>query len=775
MSCCGHPTTEPEHAGDPALDKSGLEQWSRDVGNGISHIELLAPGIHCAGCISRIEKKLKAEPGVTLARVNLSTRRISLEWQSENADPATLVNLVEDLGYNVRPFNAEEAGLAHDDAVGRELLRALAVAGFSTANIMLLSVSVWSGAEGETRDLFHWLSALIAIPAVGYAGQPFFRSAWAALSRRSLNMDVPISLAVLLATGMSVYETSIHGKEAFFDASVTLLFFLLIGRYLDHMMRARARSAVTQLLSLNATGATIVKSDGTRVFLQITEIKPGMVVEVAAGEKFPADGVILEGKSDVDRAMVTGESMPEFLEPGAGVQAGSVNLTGPVSVTVSAAGEDTFLAEIVRLMEAAEQGKAGYMRIADRAARIYAPAVHIISALTFLGWMWWSGGDWRVSIFAAVAVLIITCPCALGLAVPAVQIVASGMLFKRGVFLKDGTALERLADIDTVLFDKTGTLTLGSPTMTGPAVADPDMLAIAGGLARHSKHPLSRAVVRSVLERGIEPALVTEISEHPGRGLEGTFNDRLVRLGNRVWCDVEDHVNAPESVDGQLELCLRIDAAAPVFFTFEGALREDAEPVARQFIKCGFGLGIISGDREPAVRHVAGKTGIVQYCAGWTPQEKASYISSLQNAGKKVLMVGDGINDAPALAAAHASIAPSSASDVGRMAADLVFIGSALQPVYTSWKIAKLANRHIFQNFALAVAYNLVAVPIAVLGFASPLVAAIAMSASSLLVTGNALRLRLRRGLDPEVAADSETTISGRHSANDPPNERHVA
>lgn len=773
MSCCPHPEIEPDGARARVPEKNSFEPWTRDLGDGTRHMDLLAPGIHCAGCISRIEKKLGAEPGVTHARVNLSTRRISLEWKDEKADPAKLVEVVENLGYEVRPFNSEEAVLSHDEETGRELLRALAVAGFAAANIMLLSVSVWSGADGATRDLFHWLSALIAIPAVGYAGQPFFRSAWAALSRRSLNMDVPISLAVLLATGLSIYETAHHGQEAFFDASVTLLFLLLIGRYLDHMMRARARSAVTQLLSLNATGATVMKSDGTREFLPLTEIKPGMVVAVAAGEKFPADGVILEGTSDIDRAMVTGESTPEMVTTGAIVQAGTVNLTGPVSLTVTAAGEDTFLAEIVRLMEAAEQGKAGYMRIADRAAQIYAPAVHILSALTFVGWMWWSGGDWRVSTFAAVAVLIITCPCALGLAVPAVQIVASGMLFRRGVYLKDGTALERLAEIDTVLFDKTGTLTLGTPSLTGPAVADPDILAIAGGLARQSTHPLSKALARSVAERGIEPVAVTGVTEHPGRGLEGTFDGRRIRIGNRIWCEVEGHANAP--ADAQLELCLRVDAGVPVFFTFEDTLRDDAKAVVQDFAKAGCTTVIVSGDREAAVRHVAEQTGIKQFHAGWTPQEKAGYISSLQNKGKKVLMVGDGINDAPALAAAHASIAPSSASDVGRMAADLVFLGHALNPVYTSWQIAKRANRHVIQNFALAAIYNFIAVPIAVLGFASPLMAAIAMSSSSLLVTGNALRLRLGAGLGPRITSNERPGSSTGSPGSQPPHERHAA
>ncbi|MGI9481634.1 MAG: heavy metal translocating P-type ATPase [Hyphomicrobiales bacterium] len=775
MACCDTATQDSRPEPVSADITSGFEPWVREGQNGARRIDLLAPGIHCAGCISRIEKALKATPGVTHARVNLSTRRIAIEWEDGKADAEELAGAVSALGYDVRPFNPEEAGVAAENETGRALLRALAVAGFAAANIMLLSVSVWSGADGPTRDLFHWLSALIAIPAIGYAGQPFFRSAWRALSNRTLNMDVPISLAVLLAAGLSLYEVSRHGEEAFFDASVTLLFFLLIGRYLDHMMRSNARSAVTQLLSLNATGANVVGSHGENAFMPIDKVKPGMVVAVAVGEKIPVDGEVIIGVSDVDRSMVTGESVPDPAEPGTAVQAGTVNLSGPLEIRVTAVGEDTFLAEIVRLMEAAEEGKAGYMRLADRAAQVYAPVVHILAVLTFLGWMWWTGGDWRMSIFTAVAVLIITCPCALGLAVPAVQIVASGMLFKRGIYLKDGTALERLAEIDTVLFDKTGTLTVGAPKLSGQVNADPQTLAIAGGLAKNSSHPLSRALMGAIRELGIKPANVTGVTEHPGHGLEGKFSGQTVRLGKRDWCSADKDADVRAESDGLLEICLSVAGKKAVFFRFEDEIRADASSVVREFERLGCETGIVSGDRQSAVAKVAGQTGVQHFHAGWTPQEKASYIADLERSGRKALMVGDGINDAPALAAAHASMAPSSASDVGRMAADLVFVGVRLGPVFTSWQIAKGARRHITQNFAIAAVYNMIAVPVAVLGFASPLVAAVAMSVSSLIVTGNALRLRLMGGLEFEQNQLAPTSSDADASAVDRSGERQAA
>ena len=752
MACC--PTnqgasSEPGH--------QSIDRWVRDFGDGIKHLDLLVPGIHCAGCISRIEKNLKAVEGVTNARVNLSTKRVALAWRNGVVTGDQLAERVEELGYDVRPFNPEEVGTAADDQKGRELLRSLAVAGFAAANIMLLSVSVWSGADGVTRDLFHWISALIAIPAVAYAGRPFFRSAWKALSNRTLNMDVPISLAVLLAVGMSLYETSHSGSEAFFDASVTLLFFLLIGRYLDHMMRARARSAVTQLLSLNSAGATVISKTGARTYLALDQIKPGMNVAVAAGESFPVDGVVISGVSDIDRAMVTGESTPETVREGASVQSGTINLTGPVVIEVTAVGEDTFLAQVVRLMEAAEEGKARYVRLADKAAQIYAPVVHLLSALTFIGWMWWSGGDWRVSLFAAIAVLIITCPCALGLAVPAVQIVASGMLFKRGVYVKDGSALERLAEIDCVFFDKTGTLTMGKPRMLNAAAHAPENLTLAAGLGVESTHPLSKALVRAAHERGVQQVKLDDIHEVPGNGLEGIHNGKKVRIGSRSWCGFEE----PQGMDDALGFCLAVDGAPLTHFEFEDGLRPGAGDVVGAFEQQNCPTTILSGDRENVVVKLAEKLGIAHIFAQLTPQEKTAKISETQTSGKKVLMVGDGINDAPALATAHASIAPSSASDVGRVAADLVFLGDALNPVYYSWRVAQKTRLHILQNFSLALVYNLIAIPIAVFGYASPLVAAIAMSASSILVTGNALRLRIARGLDVPVKPATKHASTG--------------
>ncbi len=751
------PPNGPDGTGtQPGTDYAAYASTER-AGHG--HLDLMAPDIHCAGCIKRIETALNAHPAVTAARVNMSTKRVAVDWCGDLALADEIAGTVAALGFDIRPFDGDRASGAQDAARSRELLLALAVAGFAAGNVMLLSVSIWSGAPDATRAMFHWLSALIALPAVGYAGRPFFRSAWAALKVRSLNMDVPISLAVLLACAMSLYETVNLGEEAYFDAAVMLLFFLLVGRYLDHLMRTRAHSALHALLSLTAKSATVVSDDAVRTRTPIDDIEAGMVVAVAPDECLPVDGIVCGGTSDVDLSMMTGESVPRTVERGDMVHEGTMNLTGELLVQVSASGATTLLADIISMMEAAEKSKARYVRLADMAARVYAPLVHGIAALTFLGWLWASGGDWHFAAFTAVAVLIITCPCALGLAVPVVQIVASGVLFRGGVLLKDGAALERLAEIDTVVLDKTGTLTLGRPRLVSPAVIDVDQLALAAGLSRHSNHPLSRAITALAAQRNITPHNVVAVTEQPGLGLSGTYDGMQVFLGRRDWCAPA----AVEDDDGrQLELCLQTGHGAPQMFRFEDELRTDAPFVVSELKRRGFPVEMLSGDRPKAVARLARKLGIAEYRAQWTPEAKAHYVASLNSSGKHVLMVGDGLNDAPALAAGHASIAPSSATDAGRTAADFVFLGDRLQPVLFAHRIACRARRLVMQNFALAAGYNLIAVPLAILGYASPLVAAIAMSVSSLIVTGNALRLRLNT---PRQHPDAVATAPGGKAA----------
>jgi Cu2+-exporting ATPase len=610
-------------------------------------------------------------------------------------------------------------------------LRALAVAGFAASNIMLLSVSVWSGAEAATRDLFHWISALIALPALAFSGQVFFRSAWRALRHGQTNMDVPISIGVLLAFGMSLYETIQHGPHAYFDAAVSLLFFLLIGRTLDHLMRERARQAVSGLARLAARGAQVLSDDGTTIYLPVDEIEPGMTILLAAGERVPVDSRVVKGRSELDRSLVSGESAPQQAGEGTQLQAGILNLTAPLTIVAMAAAKDSFLAEMIAMMEAAESGRSSYRRIADRAARLYAPVVHATAFLSFLGWMV-ATGDAHRAIIIAIAVLIITCPCALGLAVPMVHVVAARRLFELGIMIRDGGALERLANIDTVVFDKTGTLTAGRPRLRIDREADKGKLAFAAVMATHSRHPYSVAL--AAFADGRAPIAFDEISEHPGAGLEARLGPTAYRLGRLDWACAGD--GAPQDA----AVVLSKDGACVAAFHLTDQLRTGAREAVAALKHLALRLEILSGDNATRVGDVAVQLGL-PCTAGARPADKVSHIARLKSAGHSVLMVGDGINDAPALSAADVSMAPSTAADIGRNAADLVFLRDSLSAIPEAVGIARKAARLVRQNFALAIAYNLVAIPVAVLGQVTPLLAAIAMSASSVIVVANALRL----------------------------------
>jgi len=728
-------------AGAPLSPVADPGPYVRRRDDGSDCLHLAVENLHCGGCVQRIERALAALPGVLSGRVNMTMRRLYVQWSPDEIEAGRILQAVEELGYRVVPYDPQAL---HDEAEAedRSLLRAMAVAGFAAANVMLLSVAVWAGhASGDmgpaTRDLLHWVSALIALPAVAYAGRPFYRSAMAALRQGSLNMDVPISLAVVLAAAMSLYETATGGIHAYFDASVALLFFLLIGRFLDRRARSRARSAAEQLLLLGAEAATVINDDGGRRAVPVGEVRPGMRVFVAPGDRVPVDGVVANGDSELDTSLVTGETLPRAVAPGAVVHAGTMNLSAPLTLTVSAAGDDTLLAGIVRLMDAALQGRARYLRLADRMARIYAPTVHIAALVTFLGWWLVAGSSWQVALLAAVAVLIVTCPCALGLAVPAVQVVASGRLFARGVLVTVGDGLERLAQADVLVFDKTGMLTMGRPQLRGRDRFDPADLRLAASLAAGSRHPLCQALVRAA--GPVAP--LDGVREEPGRGLSADTASGELRLGSRRWCAVGDVA----TVDADLELWLRRPGAAPVRFRFADQLRDGAAATVQAWRRQGLAIELISGDRPEAVRQVADAAGIERWQAEVAPDAKVAHLQALAGQGHRPAMAGDGLNDAAALAAAHVSLSPSTAADVTRTAADFVIQGDSLAPLTETVTVSRAARRLILQNFALAIAYNCVAVPLAMAGLVTPLIAAIAMSSSSLVVTLNALRLRQPR------------------------------
>lgn len=700
-------------------------------------LELGVEGIHCASCIRLIENALSENADVTEARVNMSTERVRFVWQSTRERGDAIAHQVEKLGYRLYPLDKSREKPQATEAE-KELIRSIAVAGFAAGNLMLISVGLWTTTIETmglaTRELFHWVSALVALPTVTYAGRPFFRSALGVLKAGHTNMDVPISLAVVLASVMSVSEAMRGGEHVYFDSAVMLLFFLLIGRYLDARAKGRARASATKLLSRLA-GTAAVYEDGELVRRPIRDLQSGMHLLVAAGENIPADGTVLKGSSDIDLSLINGETLPRHAAAGEQVFAGTVNLTSPIEVTVDKASDKSLLSEIVRMMEVAEQGAAKYVRLADRAAALYTPVVHIFGALTFLGWWLLMSAPWQVSLLHAVTVLIITCPCALGLAVPVVQVLASGELLNSGIMLKSGDALERLSGIDTVVFDKTGTLTIGKPELLGGDYSQ-EQLRLAASLAVHSRHPLSQAVVAAYVGETDD----AEVLEVAGKGLETIVRGQSVRLGSRRWCGPDDVGDTDE-----LELWLNIGGAPVAHFTFADILRPDAADIVRKLTDRGLKICLLSGDRQKTAERVAHNLGIETVVAEVSPVGKCEYLQSLKNGGASVLMVGDGLNDAPALATADASMSPSSAIDITQNTADVVFQGNKLIPVLTAVKVAKLSTRLVRENFALAVIYNIIAIPVAVAGLVTPLIAAAAMSGSSLVVILNAFRLKKRK------------------------------
>jgi Cu2+-exporting ATPase len=725
---------------DPALraprpDQSARWDLARSVvanPDGTCELTMAVDGLQCGACVWLIEQVLAREPAITAGRVNMTTRRLRLAWRGTAEDASRYVAPIEALGYRLVPFDAAALSAAQDRS-GRVLIRAMAVAGFAAVNVMLMSIGLWAGeATGmldamgpATRDLLHWVSALIALPAIAYAGMPFFASAAGALRRFRTNMDVPISVGVVLVTGMSLVETVRHAPHTYYDSAVTLLFFLLIGRVLDHRARGAARATAEQLLTLRGADMAVLQPDGSTI--RRASAACGDRVLVGLGERIGVDGVIERGTASVDASLVTGESLPVEASPGTHVFAGTLNLGEPLVVRATATGAGTLLAECVRLIEAAEARRSRFVVLADRVARRYAPAVHLAALLTFLGWYVGADVPLAQALLTACAVLIVTCPCALALAVPAVQVIATSRLFRAGVLLKSATALERLAEVDTVVFDKTGTLT--EPFLGMTDAADPEALCVAASLAACSRHPLARSLLDAA---GPVPA-ADGVTEHPGQGLSAGS----IRLGSRLFCGIPD----PSPTDAP-ELWLDRPGHRPQRFAFEECLRPDAVETIQALRRMGLAVRILSGDRPGPVGRIAAALGIRDWQAECSPVEKVAVIEALAAAGHRVLMVGDGLNDGPCLAAAHVSASPATAADISQTVADLVFQGHRLAPAALVVATARAARRSMRQNIALAVGYNVLMVPLAVAGLVTPWLAAAAMSGSSLLVIGNSFRVR---------------------------------
>jgi Cu2+-exporting ATPase len=689
--------------------------------------------VHCAGCIQKIESTLNQFDRVNTCRLNFTTGALVITWRGETDKANRFVQSIVDLGYGVSPYQSDNDD---HDTQNRFLLMCMGVAGFAAGNIMLLSFGLWITNQDTmgyaTREFLHLISALIAVPAVLFAGRPFFQSAWGALKNKRTNMDVPISLALILATGMSIHELWRGAEHVYFDSALMLCFFLLIGRYLDFQARASARSAATDLMSTLSGFATVVEGQRTRK-IPIRDVKPDMIVQVVMGEKIPVDGIVVKGETDIDTSLVTGETIPRPAKKGMDVFAGTLNLSNTITIRVARASGESLLADIVRLMEKAEQGQAHYTRLADRAAKLYTPMVHTLAIVAFILWFFIMGAPWQDSLMIAVTVLIITCPCALGLAVPVAQVLSTGQLLKHRIMVKSGDALERLAKITSVFFDKTGTLTHGRPKLIGDYNSDD--LQLAASLASHSRHPLSQSIVNAW---DGDLLSITHVKEIAGQGLKGKYKGKDILLGNHKLLDVDkpDH-------DG-LSLYLSIKGQSLLLLKFEDSLRDDAKETLEILKSRGLSLSLLSGDRAEVVQSVAQYLPFDQTYGDLKPTEKYKILEDAKSNQNHILMVGDGLNDAPVLAGADVSMAPGTAIDMAQNAADIVFMGNDLNPVAIAHGMAIKTQDIIKQNFAIAVLYNMIAIPIAFMGFVTPMIAAIAMSGSSILVIANSFRLKLK-------------------------------
>jgi Cu2+-exporting ATPase len=584
-----------------------------------------------------------------------------------------------------------------------------------------------------------WLSALIGIPITLFVSSTFFRSAVRSLAAGTANMDVPISLAILISLGLSLYVTLTGGAATYYDAAVMLPFLLLIGRYLDYQVRRKARGAALDLIAMQAVQAMRLTPDGRAEAVAARMLSPGDRISLATGERNPVDGV-LESATEADLSLVTGETNPVALPAGGQLHAGSTNMGGAVVLKVTARVSDSLVAELVRLIETGQQQRSRYVRLADRAAALYVPLVHGLALSVFLAWFFWLHAGFEQSLTNGVALLIVTCPCALGLAVPVVQVVATGKLFRQGVLVKSGDALERLADIDSVVFDKTGTLTEGKPVLLNGDRIAATTLRDAAALARSSRHPLARALAMADPDGAVAGAA----KEIAGCGVLAEHDGLREQLGSAAWLGLEqDETNASS------ELCYRRDNGPVVRFAFGDRIRSDASAAVTALRKLSLRVSMLSGDRDAVTRKVAADVGIAQWKAGINPTGKVEALRRLEADGHHVLMVGDGLNDAAALASAHVSMSPASAIDAAQAQADIVLRGASLYPIVQTIDIARQARRRALQNFAIAAVYNAIAIPVAAMGLVTPLVASVAMASSSLIVTLNALRLSVPKDPAP--------------------------
>lgn len=714
--------------------------------DGSQHVSLLLQGMNCAACVWLIESALKAQPGIRSISVNFDQRRAEVSWQAGQVRLGGILATLHRLGYRAEPFTitAQEQLLRQER---RDLLIGLGFAGIGMMQVMMYSGALYLDDflefERTYQTLLRWASLLLTLPVVAISSRPFFRGAWRDLRQRRPGMDVPVALAIALAFLVSVWATFTQGPAVYFDSVVMFVFFLLLGRFLERTVRERAGLAALDLRSRLPRLATRV-GEGGEESVPLRRLQAGDLLLIRPGEVIPTDGVVHDGRSSVDESLLTGEPLPVLRDVGDRLLGGSVNIEQPLRITVSCGVEHSRLAMIEHLLQQAQADKPHLIQLTDRIASHFVTVMLGCAALVYLYWWWQGSAD---AFWITLSVLVITCPCALSLATPTVLTAATLALQKQGFLAIKGHVIESLNQIDQVVFDKTGTLTeqcLRLIEIRPATELDADgCLALAAALEGASRHPIAVTLIDAAATRGLPAPQVSEMQLSAGQGIEGLWRGERVRIGTPAFIETllrsEQPVATP-SAEGKW-LVLASESHLLAWFELEEPLRRDAASSLQQLAARGLHLALMSGDTPAAVAPLAATLNLDDWQASMTPQAKLAAVKARQQGGAKVLMVGDGINDAPVLAGATLAVAIDEGSDLAKSSADAIVLNGRLSSLVAAFAVADRSARVVRQNLLWAFGYNLLAIPFAAAGWVSPSLAALGMSLSSLLVVVNALRL----------------------------------
>ena len=709
---------------------------------------LLISNLKCLACVWLIESILAKQQNILLAKINSTTKSLTINWQGNIEDGKKLVLLIQNLGYILAPFNVASINL-QQKLEQEKLLKALAVAGFGAGNLMLFSIGLWLTDASQmgfyTRFLFHLFSALIAIPVAIYSARIFVVSALNAIKKRQANMDLPISLAIILACVVSYLNTWQGLSYVYFDSAVMLIFFLLIGRYLDFLAKKKAQNIASDFAHLTASFGRVLLPNGEVKIFPSHKLMPDNILLIACGEKISADGVVISGNSSVNNFLLSGETINVAVAPNSVVYAGAVNLEAPLQVKVLKTAQDSVLGQIMSFVANLQCSKNYFVSIADKLSKLYTPIVHLLALFTFLYWKFFLDQTWQQALMNATAVLIITCPCALALAVPVAQTIGIANLLKKSILIKNAEVFEKLSTITTIVLDKTGTLTTGSPVLQNVFAIQNQCLVevscnhfasqLAASLAKHSKHIIAKAIVQDVFLT-INNFVITEIIEEKGLGITAFYDGSPIKLGSAKFCQVnfENLICQLPNLANQL-CCFFTYQQEQMLFVLQDTLKTDAVKVLKNLANKN--IVLLSGDTKENVTNMAKILGIKNYHFACDPLQKVQILQNLQQKNEKIMMVGDGLNDLPSLALADISVSFSAAIDISQKTADVIIEGSKLQPLLDLFSLVAKTKKTMLQNLAISLCYNLIALPFAILGYVSPLWAALAMSSSSVLVVLN--------------------------------------